>query len=327
MKQTEYAACALGEILIDFTPQGINKQGQRLFAQNAGGAPGNVAAAMAKLGAKTAFIGKAGNDIHGRFLKETLESSGINTDGLILSDKYFTTLAFVNIKDDGEREFSFARQFGADRFLDKSEIPTDIIKKSAILHIGSISATDEPSRSATLYALKKAKEYGTVISYDPNYRPSLWKNEKTAAEQMSALLGYADIVKLSNEETEILTGTRDYRAAAEIIIDRGVKIVAVTLGKNGAYIRTQDGERLIAGYKSKAVDATGAGDTFWGSFLYQVFKSGKAPEDITADEAANFADYSNAAASICVEGYGAIAAMPSAKEIEDRMKTGDKNDL
>lgn len=171
---------ALGEMLIDFTMQGRNEQGQRIFAQNAGGAPANVMAAMAKLGAKTAFIGKAGNDMHGRFLKETLDNCGIDSTGFILSDDYFTTLAFVDVKENGEREFSFARNHGADKMLSISDISFDMISNSHILHIGSISLTAEPCRSATMCAVREAKRANCVISYDPNYRASLWSGEQEA---------------------------------------------------------------------------------------------------------------------------------------------------
>lgn len=320
IQKTTYLACALGEMLIDFTMQGRNEQRQRIFAQNAGGAPANVMAAMAKLGARTAFIGKAGNDMHGRFLKETLDNSGIDSSGFVLSDDYFTTLAFVDVKQNGDREFSFARNHGADKMLVKGEVPLDLIRSSGILHIGSVSLTDEPVRSTTLFAVQKAKEADCVISYDPNYRASLWKNEKTAKEQMRSMLKYADLVKISDEETELLTGEADYEKAAEILLHQGVKIAVVTLGKLGAYVRTTDGGRIVKGFKNKAVDATGAGDSFWGGFLYQFSRCGKAPENVTVSKAAEFADFGNAVASVCVEHYGAIPAMPTMEQVAEKMK-------
>mgnify|MGYP000003853045 FL=1 len=310
---------ALGEMLIDFTMQGVNSQGQRLFAQNAGGAPANVAAAAAKLGAKVAFIGKAGNDMHGRFLKETLDKCGIDSNGFILSEDYFTTLAFVNVKPDGEREFSFARNHGADKMLNAADIPLDILLSAKILHIGSISLTDEPCRGATMFAVKKAKENGVIISYDPNYRASLWNSEAQAVEQMRSIIKYADIMKISDEETELLTGEADYERAAEKLISQGVKIAAVTLGKNGAYVRTAEGGTLVSGFKNKAIDATGAGDAFWGGFLYSLAKSGKAPENVALSEAYSFADFGNATASLCVESYGAIPAMPDMEAVCEKL--------
>lgn len=315
-----YDVAALGEMLIDFTMQGTNAQGQRLFAQNAGGAPANVAAAVAKLGAKAAFIGKAGNDMHGRFLKETLDACGIDSSGFKLSDEYFTTLAFVDVKPDGEREFSFARNHGADKMLRIAEIPIGLIADSQILHIGSISLTDEPCRSATLYAVKRAKASGSIVSYDPNYRASLWSSEREAIEQMRSMVQYADVMKLSDEETLLLTGQKEPEKAGDILLAQGVKLLVVTLGKTGAYVKSRDGGKLVRGFCNKAVDATGAGDAFWGGFLYCLAKSGKKPEEVSLEEAAQFADFGNAVASVCVEKYGAIPAMPTLRQVQNKLK-------
>lgn len=316
IQKTTFLACALGEMLIDFTMQGRNDQGQRVFAQNAGGAPANVMAAMAKLG----VIGKAGNDMHGRFLKETLKQCGIDSTGFTLSDDYFTTLAFVDVKPDGEREFSFARNHGADKMLEKCDIPLELIRSSGILHIGSISLTDEPARSTTLFAVQKAKEAGCVISFDPNYRASLWTSEETAKKQMRSMIPYVDLMKISEEETMLLTGESDYKKAAEILVQSGVKIVAVTLGKQGAFVQTEHGGQLVKGFRNKAIDATGAGDAFWGGFLFQFSRCEKAPENITAKEAAEFADFGNAVASVCVQKHGAIPAMPNMTQVIEQLQ-------
>ncbi len=311
----------LGEILIDFTTQGKNSQGQNLFAQNPGGAPANVAAAVAKLGGKAAFIGKAGNDMHGRFLKSTLEDAGINCSALKLDNDYFTTLAFVDVKEDGEREFSFARKHGADKMLANSDIPLDLISQSRIFHFGSVSLTDEPARSATIFAAEKAREAGATVAYDPNYRASLWQSEAAARTQMRAALKLADLVKISDEETQLLTGEANCEKAAEILIENGAKIAVVTLGKDGAYLRTREGGRYIDGFKANAIDATGAGDAFWGGFLFKLSESGKKTDEITLDDAAEFARFANAVASLCVEKCGAIPAMPSVEEVGKRLKT------
>ena len=315
-----YDITALGEILIDFTMQGRNAQGQRVFAQNAGGAPANVAAAMAKLGANTAFIGKAGNDMHGQFLKETLNKVGIDSSGLTLSNEYFTTLAFVDINDNGEREFSFARNHGADKMLEIGDIPTELIANSRILHIGSISLTDDPCRSATMFAVESAKKSGCIISYDPNYRASLWKSEDSAKKQMREMIGSVDVMKISDEETALLTDNENHERAAEHLIAKGVKIAVVTLGKTGAYVRTQNGGEVVKGFKNKALDATGAGDAFWGGFLYCLARSGKSPTEVSLTEAVRFTDFGNAVASVCVENYGAIPAMPSMEQVQDKLK-------
>lgn len=178
---------ALGELLIDFTPYGTSRDGRALFEQNPGGAPANVLAALSRLGQKTAFIGKVGEDMHGHLLKDTLEECGINTSGLILDPDYFTTLAFVALEN-GERSFSFARKPGADTRLRKEEVSENLLKQTRIFHCGSLSLTDEPSRSATLYAVDQAKKNGVLISYDPNYRALLWKSPQDAMEQMRSII-------------------------------------------------------------------------------------------------------------------------------------------
>ncbi len=319
-----YDIVSLGEILIDFTSQGINGQGQRIFAQNPGGAPANVAVAVAKLGGKSVFIGKAGDDMHGRFLKTTLTDNGVDCSALILDENYFTTLAFVDIKDDGEREFSFARKHGADKMLTKEDIPADLIREAGVFHFGSVSLTDEPTRSATLYAAEFAKANNIPVAYDPNYRASLWADEKTAEEEMRNAVKVVDMIKISDEETKLLTGQKDCEKAADTLIRNGIKIAVVTLGKNGAYIRTKDAERYIKGFSANAVDCTGAGDAFWGGFLLKFSQCGKMPDSVTIDEASDFALFGNAVASLCVEKCGAIPSLPELEAVEKRLKTANK---
>lgn len=229
-------------------------------------------------------------------------------------------MAFVDVKPDGEREFSFARNHGADKMLEKEEVPLELIRNSRILHLGSISLTDESVRSTTLFAVQKAKEAGCVISYDPNYRASLWKSEELAKKQMRSMVQYADLMKISEEETMLLTGESDYQKAAELLMQSGVKIVVVTLGKTGAYVQTRQGGQLVKGFQNKAVDATGAGDAFWGGFLFQFSRCEKASETITTEEAAKFADFGNAVASVCVQKHGAIPAMPDMAQTLEQLK-------
>ena len=319
MGTNKFDVTVLGEILIDFTYQGISKFNQKLFAQNAGGAPANVAVCISKLGRKSAFIGKAGDDMHGHFLKETLEKQNVNTDNFILDNKYFTTLAFVDINDKGERTFSFSRKFSADIMLEKNDIKTEILNNSKILHVGSLSLTDEPSKEATYFAVKKAKENGTIISYDPNYRASLWENKENSKETMRSLIEYTDVMKISDEETELLTGIVEPEKAGAKLVELGVKIAVVTLGGDGACVCTKDGCVKVSGYKSNVVDTTGAGDSFWGGFLYKLSESGKNPSEITLEEASSFTKFGNAVSSICVEGFGAIPSMPSMEMVVERM--------
>ena len=314
-----YEIAALGESLIDFTPSGTSEAGMRIFEQNPGGAPANALAVFAKFGEKVAFIGKVGNDMHGLFLKETMEKAGIDTKGMIISDKVFTTLAFVSLNEQGEREFSFARKPGADTCLMEQEVNVDIINDSKILHIGSLSLTDEPCRSATFYALQQAKDAGKIISYDPNYRALLWESVESAIAGMRSPLDYVDVMKISDEETKLLTDIEDPEGAAKALLAKGVSLVAVTLGKDGAYVCTKEGGAVVPGFESKVVDTTGAGDSFWGGFLYQLAKSGKRPEEVTIEEAKTFARFGNAVASLCVEKRGGIPAMPTMEQVTERL--------
>lgn len=319
MRENMTDIITLGELLIDFTACGKNENGQRLFAQNPGGAPANVAVAVARLGGKAAFIGKVGDDMHGRFLAETLKENNVNCNSLILDKDFFTTLAFVDVRADGEREFSFARKHGADKMLSPDDVPVEKIRDSKIFHFGSVSLTDEPSRSATLSAAEYAKNNGVTVAYDPNYRASLWESEEAAIKQMQNALKLADLVKISDEETILLTGEKDFAKAAERIIESGAKIAVVTLGKDGAYVCTKDGGAQVDGFNVTAVDCTGAGDSFWGAFLLKVAQSGKKPEEISLDELKDFAHFANAAASFCVERNGAIPSLPTIKDIEKRL--------
>ena len=310
-----FSVSALGELLIDFTDAGTSAGGQRLFERNAGGAPANVLVALEKLGHKTAFLGKVGCDMHGAFLRATLEANGIDTRGLVSDPDAFTTLAFVALSEDGEREFSFARKPGADTRITADELARDVIGDSRVFHVGSLSLTDEPARSATLAALDAAREAGCVLSYDPNYRANLWPSVDAAVAQMRSVVGRMDLMKLSDEECELLTGEKDPRAAADALLGAGPKVVAVTLGAGGAYVACADGGREVAGFPAEAVDATGAGDSFWVGFLAGFCESGLAPADVTADDAAGFAHLGNAVASLCVRRRGAIPAMPEREQV------------
>lgn len=312
---------ALGEILIDFTPCDKSEAGQRVFEQNPGGAPANVLACLNKCGKKTAFIGKVGNDMHGQFLVDVLEDSGICTDGVVVDDSVFTTLAFVALSDSGERSFSFARKPGADTCLTQEELKEEIIRDSKVFHIGSLSLTAEPAKGTTFKALEIAKEAGCIISYDPNYRAPLWDSKEAAIEGMRSVVSYVDVMKISDEETALLTDIVEPEGAAKKLVDMGVSVVAVTLGADGALVCTAEGSIVVPGFKADMVDTTGAGDSFWGGFLKCLLESGKKPEDISLQEATEFAKYGTAVASLCVEKRGAIPAMPSVEEIEERLSS------
>jgi fructokinase len=309
-----YDVTAMGELLIDFTPCGTSEAGRTLFEQNPGGAPANVLVAMSKLGLKTAFIGKVGEDMHGDLLKQTLINNGVETKGLIEDPEVFTTLAFVQLKD-GERSFSFARKPGADTQIRADEVNMDILNQTRIFHFGSLSLTNEPARSATIYAVEQAKKAGALISYDPNYRAPLWPSQEAAEQEMRSVIKYVDIMKVSDEETKLLTGVEDPYEAAQILLDQGVKCVVITMGKDGAMLRTERFTVKEPSQTRKVVDTTGAGDSFWGGLLSRFAEEKVSPEELTQQQASDFIRFANIVAGLCVEKRGAIPAMPNRDDV------------
>lgn len=302
---------AVGELLIDFLPAGMTENGLPLFSSNPGGAPANVLAMLAKLGAKTAFIGKVGRDGFGQFLKATLDNTGIDTSNLLMSSSEMTTLAFVHLDEKGDRSFSFYRKHCADVSLDVGELNKDLLSSCRFLHFGAVSLTDEPSRTATLAAARIAKESGAIISYDPNYRPALWNNEQEACKYMLKAIEYADLVKVSEEELLLLTGCGDFSQGADKLLAIGPSVIFVTCGEKGSYVFTKSCYANHGGYRVKAVDTTGAGDTFVGTMLWQLKnKSLEEISQICTRKWEELLAFSNAAGAIVTTKKGAIPAMP-----------------
>lgn len=306
-----YDVTALGEVLIDFTEAGTSEGGMSLFERNPGGAPANVLVALERLGHRTAFIGKVGCDMHGDFLRGVLEEEGIDCTGLLSDPNFFTTLAFVALAPTGERTFSFARKPGADTQIAPGELARDVIAASRVFHVGSLSLTDEPARTATLEAIACAREAGCTLSYDPNYRANLWESEEVARERMRSVVPDMDLMKISDEECELMTGSADPAAAARALIAQGPKVVAVTLGGSGALVATGEGVREVPGFAAEVADTTGAGDSFWGGFLAAFLECGRAAGEVGLEDAAAFARMGNAVASLCVRGRGGIPSMPA----------------
>lgn len=312
-----YDVVALGESLIDFTPAGKNQLGMQLFSQNPGGAPANVLAMNAKLGGKTAFIGKVGADDFGRFLQETMQAAGIDCTGLCKDEEIPTTLAFVQLDEKGDRSFTFYRKPGADVRLRFEEVLMQLVTGCRIFHFGSVSLTDEPCRSATLRAAQAAKQAGAIISYDPNYRPFLWPNADAAKTEILKALPLADLLKVSEEEMELLTGEKDFAKGAAMLAGQGPAVVVVTLGPKGAYYHTPMGDSAVATYDVKTVDTTGAGDAFWGALLAEI--KGRTRETLktmSAQEWQTAVMIANAAGSMTTREKGAIPAMPTREDIE-----------
>lgn len=308
---------ALGELLIDFTAGGTSENGMALFEQNPGGAPANVLTVLANFGMETAFIGKVGRDMHGDFLAKTLAGKGIDITGLIVDENVFTTLAFVQLAPSGERSFSFARKPGADTCLRPDEINAATLRCSRVFHFGSLSLTNEPARFATLAAIKIARQAGAVISYDPNYRAPLWGSEAEAVARMRSVLKMVDVIKISDEELHLLTDETTPKKAAGKLLAQGIGCVVVTLGKKGALVATKEGSRLAEGYRQKVIDTTGAGDAFWGGFLYKLLKLEGTMLPLPLEEAVRFARFANAVAALCCQKRGAIPAMPRLTEVEE----------
>lgn len=310
----KFDVVALGELLIDFTENGISVNGNLLLEANPGGAPCNVLAMLARLGKTTAFIGKVGNDRFGKVLSETIADCGICADGLVFDDTVHTTLAFVHKKPDGDRDFSFYREPGADMMLRKSEIDEEIIKSAKIFHFGTLSSTHEGVREATRYAVEIAKESDALISFDPNLRPPLWNSLEDARREIEYGLEKCDILKISDNEIEFMTGLTDYDKAVRGLMEKyNIKLAFATLGKNGsrAYYRNIKAECEV--FKVDTIETTGAGDTFCGSALNYVLE-----HDInclTENDLKELLTFANAAAAIITTRRGALKVMPEKKEI------------
>ncbi len=313
-----YDLTAIGESLIDVIARYDRERGGVSMEGNPGGAPLNVLAAAGKLGMSTAFIGKLSSDAFGRCLMDTIDACGISREGIVLTDSELTTLAMVTLDKDGDRSFSFYRNGTADVMLESSEIDRSVIDRSRILHFGSVSMTTEPARSATLDAARYARERGITVSYDPNLRERLWGSLEEAKSVILRGMELADIVKVSEEELYFLTGADDIRTGGEILLSSyGIKILAVTLGSHGAAFFGAGGFAQKPTYdKVKTIDTTGAGDAFWGAFLYCILKSCKRPEELDMGELEDFLDFSNAAGSLSTTIKGAIPSLPDVDAIE-----------
>ena len=305
---------AVGEILIDLTQTGVNSQGIPTFAANPGGAPANVAVAAARLGAKTAMIGKVGQDSFGGYLRKVLQENGVDDSGL-RTDGALTTMAIVSVSPEGEREFRFAR--GADCMLRPEEVDSSLLERGKVVHFGSVSLTSGSARNATIFAARHAHHAGILVSYDPNYRADLWKSQEEAVRWMALPLPVVDIIKLSWEELPLLTGTSDLEQGSQRLAERGISLVIVTLGSEGAFCRWQGGTVRVPGVAVTVADTNGAGDTFLGAVLSRLCRRGAHPLDgLTMDELEEILSWANRAAAITCSRSGAIPAMPTAEELK-----------
>ena len=315
MKNKTFDVTALGELLIDFTENGESSQGNPMMEANPGGAPCNVLAMLEKLGKKTAFIGKVGADMFGDQLKKAVEEVGIDTRNLIMDKKHHTTLAFVHTYPDGDRDFSFYRDPGADMMLTKEEVQKELIQSSRIFHFGTLSSTHEGVREATRHAIELAKEAGCIITFDPNLRPPLWNSLEDARKEIEYGMTKCDVLKISDNEVEFLFDTTDYDKGAALIREKyNIPLVLITMGKDGSRAYYKDMRVEVAPFlQENTIETTGAGDTFCASSLIYVLEHGL--EDLTEENLKELLTFANAAASLITTRKGALRVMPSKEEV------------
>ena len=311
---------ALGELLIDFATQSMDADGYPTMVAHPGGAPANFLAALAKFGTETALIGKVGNDTFGNLLINTLKKAGIATQGIVVAEDVFTTLAFVTFDETGDRSFAFARKPGADTRIRFEEVDLRLIEEAKVFHFGTLSLTDEPARSATCRCVAYAKEHGKLITYDPNLRKPLWRDLSVAKEQLLWGLQQADVVKISDEEVDFLFGMKPEEGARHILSHFGVKLVFVTCGANGCYFKNANAEGHVPGISGiSVIDTTGAGDIFGGSALWKLLEVGKTPKELTGEELTEIVGFACVSAGLSTTKPGGISSVP---EIEDIISGG-----
>lgn len=317
MKNKLFDVTALGELLIDFTENGTSSQGNPLMEANPGGAPCNVLAMLERLGKKTAFIGKVGRDMFGEQLKTAVEEVGIDTRNLIMDETVHTTLAFVHTYPDGDRDFSFYRDPGADMMLTKDEVQKELIENSRIFHFGTLSSTHEGVREATRHAIDLAKEAGCIITFDPNLRPPLWNSLDDARKEIEYGMTKCDVLKISDNEVEFLFGTTDYDKGAALIREKyHIPLVLITMGKDGSRVYYKDLRVEAAPFlQENTIETTGAGDTFCASALNYVLEHGLV--NLTEENLMELLTFANAAASLITTRKGALRVMPGRQEVLD----------
>ena len=316
---------SLGELMVDFTPQGVSENGNPLFERNPGGGPANLACAAAKLGVDTAFLGKVGDDVFGRSLRGILRDNGVNTEGLHLSRGHPTTLAFVHLAPDGERSFCFYRHGGADTMLTPEELDRQTIANARVFFFSSVLMAEGPSRATSFVAAGLARKAGATVVFDPNLRLNLWDNPEDARDCILCAIPYADVVKVSEEELAFLAGTTDpeegaFQLAARFELDA----VLVTLGAKGCFAYAQErdsGESVrlyVGGFPVNTVDTTGAGDAFTGAFLSRLLARGGDAGIYSKNRAYLSADvrFANAVGALTTTKKGGIPALPRIDEVE-----------
>lgn len=317
MAENRFDVTALGELLIDFTENGLSGQGNTVFEANPGGAPCNVLAMLKKLGRSCAFVGKVGQDMFGQLLRDVGTEAGICMDHLVFDRTVRTTLAFVKTAPNGDRDFSFYRSPGADMMLTEAELPLEVIAHSRIFHFGTLSMTHEGVRQATRRAISEAKAGGALISFDPNLRPPLWDSLDNAKEQISYGLDQCDILKIADNELEFMTGETDFDAGAAILRKRhpNIRMFNVTAGAGGSYSYYEDKRVFVPACKlGGVIETTGAGDAFCACVLSFVLERGL--DALTSEDLTSMLRFANTAAYLVTTKKGAIRSMPEREQVE-----------
>ncbi|WP_088102374.1 aminoimidazole riboside kinase [Halalkalibacter urbisdiaboli] len=307
---------SLGEALIDFIPLDSENV---TYQKSPGGAPANVAVATAKLGAKSTFVGKVGNDVLGEFMRNILQKHGVNIQQMLLTDEARTGVVFVTLDETGERHFSFYIDPSADRFLAKEDLDLDIFKQHNVFHFGSISMISEPSHSATKQAVKLAKENALIVSFDPNLRLGLWPNAKQAKTTIMSMLGEADVVKISDEEMTFLTGETEIEKAVEKLSTFQIPVLLITFGGKGSYICIGNEIAHVPALKVQTIDTTGAGDAYVSGILYQLSEINTKVEELSVEQWKRVVQFASVSGALAASTHGAMTALPTLEEVQKRI--------
>lgn len=318
----------LGELLIDMFPAEVGRGLAEVsaFRPKPGGAPANVAVAASRLGAKTGFIGKVGEDIFGHYLEQVLTKEGVDTRGLRFDSQARTTLVFIALSDENTAEFVFYRNPGADMLLEPGELDYGLLATTRCLHFGSLSLIVEPSGSATRAAVEAARRAGALVSFDVNYRPTLWQSAPGALERVREIIPAVDLIKVNETELRILSGQDALAPGAGALLSMGPKLCVITLGQIGSYYQTGEGGEFVPAFRVKTVDATGCGDAFIAGLLTRLVLDGKQLEDLSTERLGAALRFANAVGALTAQTLGVIPALPNAGQVKDflgRVKTSD----
>ncbi|MFN2304252.1 MAG: carbohydrate kinase family protein [Anaerolineales bacterium] len=313
----------LGIILVDMFPVEVGKLLVEVsaFTPNPGGAPANVAVAARRLGSSVAFIGKVGKDHFGYWLRDILNGEGVQTNGLVFDDLARTSLVFIAMPDENSAEFVFYRNPGADMRLTEDDLDEDLLRTSKALHFDSLSLTNPQYRAATVKAIDIVKDHGGFISYDVNYRPTMWPDPEDAIKATKDVLPYCDVIKVNDIELELITGIKEPERGSEVLINRYGKLCLITLGSKGAYYITRDQRGYMPAYRVKTIDAIGCGDGFLGAILFQLTKFDSLSKALSSNQLSNIVRFATAAGALTSTKRGALPALPFKSDVEDFIRS------